>query len=347
MSIAAPKATWEQEWANWLSKARREGKLTIYTTAGSDVAQALKKAFSSKYGIEIDTVSGRGGELARKIGAERRAGLFLADVYMGGPNTMLNVLKPEGMLQKIDPLLLLPEVSQRSVWVGGKMPFLDKDRTVLIVRYSPQTYLTVNTNLVKEGEIKSFKNLLEPKWKGKIVMQDPTVAGVTQEILAMVGDKIMDWTYVEQLAKQEPVVLRDDSLLGGWVARGKYPLGFGLKIDVIKELANAGAPLSFPPLDEGTHVSPGAGAFSFPDKSPHPFATRIFVNWLLTREGMTTYSKASITGSARLDIPTDHLPDSEIPKSSVKYVVADESYYLNRPEFDNKVKRIFRGLSAK
>jgi len=340
-SAAAAGASWEQEWASWLAKAKKEGKITIYTTAGSDVRQALQNGFSKKYGIEIETVSGRGGELTQKIETERRAGLFIADVYMGGPTTMLNVLKPAGVLERIEPLLILPEVTQRHAWVGGKLPFLDKDGSLVGVRFSPQTYLTVNTALVKEGEIKSLKNLLEPQWKGKIAMQDPMVEGIAQEILAMVGERVMDWNYVEKLAKQEPAILRDDRLLGEWVARGKYPLGFGLKIDVIKELAKAGAPLSFPVLEEGTHVSPGAGCFSLLEKSPHPFAKRIFVNWLLSKEGITTYSKASMTGSARLDVPTDHLPESEIRKPSVKYAVADGAFYLTKPEFEKKLRGIF------
>ncbi len=339
--VKAAAPPWEQEWAGWLAKAKKEGKLTIYTTAGSEVRQALQNGFSKKYGLEIETVSGRGGELTQKIETERRAGLYLADVYMGGPTTMLNVLKPAGVLERIEPLLILPEVRERTAWVGGRLPFLDKDGALVGVRFSPQTYLTVNTTLVKEGEIKSLRNLLEPKWKGRIAMQDPTVEGIAQEILAMVGEKIMDWNYVEKLARQEPVILRDDRLLGEWVARGKYPLGFGLKIDVIKELAKAGAPLGFPVLEEGTHVSPGAGCFSLLGKSPHPFAKRIFVNWLLSKEGMTIYSRASMTGSARLDVPTDHLPESEIRKPAIKYAVADGAFYLTKPEFETRLKAIF------
>ncbi|MCG6533493.1 MAG: substrate-binding domain-containing protein, partial [Syntrophales bacterium LBB04] len=343
----APMAAWEQEWADWLSRARKEGKVTIYTTAGSDVRQALQNGFSKKYGIEIETVMGRGGELTQKIETERRAGLYLGDIYMGGPTTMLNVLKPKGVLEKIEPLLLLPEVIQRQAWVGGKLPFLDPEGCLVGIRFSPQTYVTVNSKLVRDGEVRSLRNLLEPKWKGKIAMQDPTVEGIAQEILAMVGERVMDWNYVERLAKQEPVILRDDRLLGEWVARGKYPIGFGLKIDVIKELAKAGAPLSFPILEEGTHVSPGAGCFSLLDKSPHPYAKRIFVNWILSRDGITTYSKASMTGTARLDVPTDHLPDSEIRNPSIKYAIADGAFYLTKPEFENKLTDIFAGFSAR
>src|SRR3972149_5811130 len=177
-AAASPKTAWEQEWADWLSKAKKEGKVTLYTTAGSNVRQAMQKAFSKKYGIEIETVSGRGGERTQKSQTERRAGLYLADIYMGGPTTMLNVLKPKGILEKIEPMLLLPEVTQRQAWIGGKLPFLDQEGHLVGIRFSPQTYLTINTNLVREGEIKSLKNILEPRWKGKIAMQDPTVEGI-------------------------------------------------------------------------------------------------------------------------------------------------------------------------
>lgn len=346
-AVIDSRPEWQVKIDNIIKAARSEGKVVLYTTAGGDVRTELSKAFKARYGVDLEHVPGRGADLANKIITERRAGLYLADAYMAGATTQINVLKPEGFLDRMDEYLVLPEVIDEKIWLGGKLPFLDRDRNIVSPRASVGLSITINTNLAKEEEIKSYRDLLNPKWKSKIVMQDPTIAGTTQSGLAKLGYKIMGWDYVRELAKQEPVLLRNDRLLVEWVARGRYPIGYELKSDTVKEFIIAGAPLKgFNPV-EGTFLGSGSAYFSIMKRSAHPNAIKLFANWLLSQEGQTVYSRANLTASARLDVPTNHLPPEELISPTAKFYPEDEEFYLKKPEFDQLLVEIFASLLAK
>lgn len=341
------KESWEAEWNKIVAEAQKERKVVIYTTAGSEVRAALSKSFKEAYMVELEFVVGRGEALNQKLVTERKVGLYLADIYMAGITTQLNSLKPAGILDKLEPYLILSEVTRLDNWLFGRLPYIDKDHFVMGFRSSPSIPIDINISLVREDEIKSYKNLLEPRWKGKIVMQDPTMAGTTQTLLAMIGMKLMSWDIVKELARQEPVLLRDDRLLVEWVARGKYPIGIGLKSDVKKEFKKAGSPIVGVIPVEGTFITSGSGAFSAINTPAHPNAARLFVNWLLSREGQTVYSQANMTASARLDIPKDHLPSEEHIDLNKKYVNEDEVFYLGKVEFEKIIVENFAPLLSK
>ncbi len=109
-TLAATKAAWQQEWDRTLATAKGEGKLVVYSTGGAEVKGALGQAFKDKFGIDVEWVVGRGVELFEKLSTERRAGLYLGDVYLGGSTQPATLMKPAGMLAPIKPLFLLPEV---------------------------------------------------------------------------------------------------------------------------------------------------------------------------------------------------------------------------------------------
>lgn len=104
------KEAWEVEWEKTLLEARREGKLTVYTSTGPGVRQGTSEAFKSKTGLEIEFIAGRGPAIIPKLFTERRAGLYLADLYIGGTTPIVNMLKPAEVLAPLKPYLFLPEV---------------------------------------------------------------------------------------------------------------------------------------------------------------------------------------------------------------------------------------------
>ncbi len=352
---ATPSATpsqetrlaWQLEWDKLVAAARNEGRVVLYTTAGSDVRTELSKAFKARYGVDLEQLPGRGEDLANKIITERRAGLYLADAYMAGPTTQINVLKPAGVFGKTEEALILPEVIDENLWLNRKLPFLDEERYIFSPRASPSQLITINTNLVKEAEIKSYRDLLNPKWKKNIVMQDPTFTGTAQTGLSMIGYKIMNWDFVRELARQEPVILRNDRLLVEWVAKARYPIGFGLKTDMVNEFILADASLKRVTAEEGTFLTSGAATFSIIKRPAHPNALKVFANWLLSREGQTVYSRANQTASARLDIPTNHLPPEELISAMARYYPEDEDFYLKKPEFDKMLIESFGPLLSR
>jgi ABC-type Fe3+ transport system substrate-binding protein len=94
--------------------------------------------------------------------------------------------------------------------------------------------------------------------------------------------------------------------------------------------------------DYGTWLTASSGAVGFVNRAPRSNAAKIYINWLLTREGQTAWSKALNAVSRRLDVPTDHLPQGIVPRAGVKYWNAYSEESLQRSAEEERVlKNIF------
>lgn len=338
--------TWEDDWNRTVLAAKKEGKVVVLTTSGTEMRIPITKAFKDKYGIDVEFIVGRGAEMARKLFSERQAGLFLTDVYVSGGTTILTDLKPAGVMDPIPPLLKLPEVTDGKLWYGGKLYFADKEKqySFPFILYVSQS-IFVNSDLVGPDEIKSYKDLLAPKWKGKIAMGDPTVAGSGLRWFSVVGSQLMGMDYHRSLAKQEPAILRDERMVTEWVARGKSAIGIGVKPDMVVEFQRAGAHLKHINPAEGTWVTAGPGTLGAINKPQNPAAQIVFINWFLSKEGQTIYSKATLTQSAREDLPVDFLPPERVRQAGVPYFISEnEEFLASEPENVKLAKEIFASL---
>ncbi len=321
------RPTWEVEWDKTMKEAKKEGVVVAYGPP-VETTEGIRKAME-KFGIKYETISGRGAEVGQKLQTERKGGVFVADVFIGGSNTSL-VINKAGALDPAEPLLLLPEVRDPRMWLGGNLRFTDKAHLNLAFISYLQLPLALNTDVIKPEELKSYKDLLNPKWKGKFTVNDPSVAGPGWAWFSSVGDGIMDWDYLRQLAKQEPVVIRDQRLQIEWIAQGKYPVGLGFFPPPYEEFKKAGAPLAQLSLSEGANLTSGHGVISMINKPAHPNAARLFLNWFLTREGQTIYSVATGFASARIDAPKDSFDAITVPDPNKKYFVSDDEDFLSR-----------------
>lgn len=346
---SAVNPAWEADWKKTLEAAKKEGKVYIYTVATSETRAALSKVFTAKYGIQLAFVTGRGDEIGTKLSSERRANIYMADLYIGGSTTPTTSFKPKGFLAPLKPLLVLPEVTDPKVWYGGGLYFTDKERQYVAcpVLTAANSYFAVNTDLVKPGEIKTYKDLLNPKWKGKIIMNDPTIAGAGSRWFAVVADKYTGLDYMRALVKQEPVITRDQRLQVESLARGKYPIAIGAQPDILSDFMKAGSHVDTVIPEEGTWLGGGPGLIVYFDKAPNPNAAKVFVNWFLSKEGQTAYSKTATAESARLDVPNDHLDKGDRRVPGVKYFISeDEDFLIKKTEYEKKwAKEVFGPLT--
>ncbi len=319
------KTGWEAEWETVQKEARKEGKVILYTTAGTELTGAFAEVMK-EYGFNFESVSGRGTEIAEKILRERRAGIYNVDLYMTGLNTFVTTLKPVGALAPLEPLLLLPEVKDPKVWYKGELPFADKERKIIVFEAYVDQGIHINTDIVKPGDINLMQDLLSPMWKGKIIMDDPTVAGRGQNWMTVTALKLGE-DYVRQLAKQEPLLTRDRRLLIDWIAKGRYSIGVGVYPDQYQEYKRAGAAVNNLPLKEVSYLLGGIAYLSLMDKSPNPNAAKVFLNWLLSKKGQILWQEIRNTQSSRIDTPVDHLIKTEQPLR-----MPNVDYYDNRSE---------------
>ena len=349
-AVAAPLVqktapTMPNEWQALVTAAQKEGKVTLYGHIGSEAKKVLLKELKSKFGITAEVVSGRGGEIANKIIAEQNSGLYIADVIFASTTNIINYLLPQGKVDRMDSVLILPEILDPKVWWEGKLPWVDKEKRYHLAFFaSPRVDVMVNTSMVKPGEIESYKDLLAPKWKGMIVINDPTITGAGISWFSA-ANEMLGTEYMRKLAKQEPRIVQDQRLQVEWIARGKYPILIAATEQAEAEFVKAGAPIELLDLAEGGNVSQSSGALSLALKAPHPNAAKVVINWVLSKEGQTKLAKAYLMQSGRVDVPTDFLPPNTVRKPGRRYINnSTEEFQFLKTENLKLAEKIFGHL---
>ena len=173
---AQAKPVWQVEWEKTFEAAKKEGQLSIYISGYEEVLPDFQKEHPE---IKVAAVTGRGSQVGQRLLAERRAEKFLADVVSSGGVTTFQQLHPAKVFDPIKPALLLPEITDTSKWYEGRHHFADPENQYIFSYVGSATYGSVsyNTKLVDLKEFKSYWDLLNPKWKGKIISRDVRVAG--------------------------------------------------------------------------------------------------------------------------------------------------------------------------
>lgn len=307
---ASAQLCFGQEWEKILASGKKEGKVAVIGPVGAERRDVLVDPFQKKYGITVEYFADRGSGIGPRLTAERSAGRFLWDVAVAGTTTGLLTLIPRGMLDPMEPALVLSDVKDPKQWRGGALEFVDPGRRFLVMTPSQRGTLFVNPKVVKPQEIKSYKDLLNPKWRGKIVIDDPTRGGPGQATFTFFYlHPELGPNFIRALAKQEPAILRDYTQEIDGIAREKYSILIGVSDIVAEARMKDGLPIAI--LDprqirEGSDVSPGAGGLGLFNRAPHQNAAKVYINWLLSKEGQEGFAKVNGYISARLDVPTDH-----------------------------------------
>jgi iron(III) transport system substrate-binding protein len=320
-----PQPEWQQEWDRTVAAARQEGKVVVNGPPGDRIRRGMVENFGKAFpGISLEWSGGRSTEQATKLDTERRAGIYSVDVGIGGTTTATLQLKPLGAVEPLRPALILPEAVDPKYWYDNRLDFSDTAETNLVFVSQAKALVVYDPSQVRVSDIDELPKLLDPKWRGKIVINDPIPAGGGQatfrwlwEVLG--PDKAPD--AFRALRAQAGSVDRDQRRQVEWVARGRYPMLFGGSDGVIDQLLEEGVKAEvLPDLKElGTYISASFGSVVLINRAPHPNAAKVFINWLLSKDGQTTYSTAMGQASRRLDVPSDHLEPYTLLKPGVRY----------------------------
>lgn len=318
-----------QNWEDTVAAAKKEGKLTIY---GSADYELLFKEFEKKYPeIDVTGFYSRGRNVIKRLMSERRADKHLADVFLNGVWTAFRVLYKRNVLEPLGPALMLPEVVDSSKWWRGELGFVDEEKKYLLA-FNGIPFLTLyyNTKLVNPGDINSYRDFLDLKWKGKMIAFDPRLGPAGPPISFMYHSPDLGPEFIQQLLGGMDVPLtRNDKKMVDWLGVGKYAIAMFSPIrragmDVAKK---QGLPVDwFGPnnFKEGVPLSAGSGGVGLMRNAPHPNAARVALNWLLSREGQIAYQKIFVgVNSRRIDIPKDDLPSYVKRSEGANYVVTE------------------------
>jgi iron(III) transport system substrate-binding protein len=314
---AAAVPAWQAEWDQVLAAAKREGQVVVAGPQGPDIHDGLVAPFQQKYGISVEMLGLTGRELTPRIATERAAGQYRWDVYVHGTTTAIQNMLPLGAFDPIEPALIFPDVKDPKTWRGGNLLFADAGRTVLVMTPFQRGTIFVNTNLARTEEFRSYRDLLDPKWKGRIVVDDPRVGGPGQgTFLLFFLHPDLGPDFIRALARQDLVLLRDRTQEVDVVGTGRYPVLLGGSDHTVEDRVGRGAPIAVvepPNLKEGTDISAANGNVALFNRAPHPNAARVYINWLLSQEGQTAFTRELGYVSGRVDVPPDHLPAWRVP----------------------------------
>lgn len=316
-------AGWRDEWDRTVASARSEGTVVVVGSLG-DAHRAAASAFQRAYpDIRVEFTGAVTRQYALQLLEERRRGQYRLDVFMGAAMEVYDGLVPGGAFDPLRPALLVPEVLDDSKWHGGfEDGWGDKGRKYV---YAPLGFVVfsvlVNRDLVPEPELNSLDQLLDPKWKGKIVTLDPRLGGpAAASLQALLIGKGED--YLRELLAQDLAIKSE----GEWVeamARGRYPISMGFQSQPLRfaqRLSKSVGPLA-PDEPGGSVLGGGGGSVMLVNQAPHPNAARLYVNWVLSQEGQNTWVQATGYNSRRLDV--EGPPDSR-PHPGIRYVRPDK-----------------------
>ncbi len=323
-SAAAQTADWRKTWDETLAGAKKEGKVVIIGSPDPVMRGQINPKFTERYGIKVEYIAGSSSRLIERVRTERASGLYSTDIYMSGANSTLNNLLPAKMLDPVKPLLILPEVTEGSNWKRGKPFFADREGQYALALFATvDSFLFINTDYVKPDDLKTVQDLLDAKWKGKIVSQDPNLSGTGSNTASYfyreLGPDFIRKLYIDQ----KPTISADRRQMTDWLARGVYPICLSCRVDDAKDLIKDGFKLkeiyALPGIrDRVTVGSPFL--LSVANKAPNPNAARVFVNWMASKEAVEIYSRNFGSVSLRTDVDESFINPESIPKPGGDYI---------------------------
>jgi iron(III) transport system substrate-binding protein len=302
------------DWQRVLAAAKKEGKIVIGAPPGNDFRNEVQAVLKKRFDLDSEFVQAPGPSLMSKIVAERQAGAVSVDAFLIGPCTGNSLLKAD-LFEPLAAAMILPEVRDPAKWFGGHLWADNQTGKNLLYSFVAQITpsLYYNTQLVKAQEVRSYNDLLDPKWKGKIGLRDPRVPGGGLAMWAFLLD-MKGEDYIKKLAQQDMFVSRNARQIADALAKGKLVLTVGVGYRDFDAFLDANLPVKhLPTLKEGTYVSGGNGILGIIRGAPHPNAAKVFFNWLLSREGQELHGKTAQQPTRRLDVETKGL-DGEAAK---------------------------------
>jgi len=323
---ADPATAPDGDWERTVRAAEQEGQVNVYKISRESEWLAFQKKYPK---IKVNLFHASAAQHLQRIMAERRAGKYLADVIRLGGGTSTSLYKAKAF-DPLPPALLLPEVKDQAKWFEGHHHYNDaENQYVFIYAAFPLHMLGYNPKLVDPQSLRSYTDLLDAKWKGKITLKDPRDPGGASPLLFLYYNPQLGPEFVKKLFTVAGLTLiRDERQQLDWIASGKYPLAITAKPEQLEDAKNKGLPVEV--LDahimkkDGVGLEAGGTMIALGNKGPHPNAAKVLVNWFLSREGQMAVQipqgNEAAYNSLRDDIPKDHLAASAQRQKAVNYI---------------------------
>jgi ABC-type Fe3+ transport system substrate-binding protein len=278
---------WGQVDAKRADLARKEGEVIWYSNLALDRGNAIAQGFMKLHpAVKVNYFRANAPQLANRVMTEAQSGRVRMDVLL---------ISFFFLDQLMDAGLLEPYCSPER----DAFPSEFKDKPCLWTLINANTHVIgYNTQLVRKAEApKNYFDLLNPKWKGQMVLEDEGYRWFTYTLDKMGEEKGL--SLMRRLALQKPQFRHGDTLIAQLLAAGEFAVCvvcYGYRLEFMK---SKGAPVDWN-ADEPVTVS--GSTVSLARRSPHPNAARLLIDYILSREGQTILA-SFLTVAGRRDVP--------------------------------------------
>ncbi len=302
--------------------ANQEKEVVWYTTTSAGDNQAIVEGFTKKYPfVKVQALRSTGEKLRQRVLTETSAGQFLSDIVSVSSMEM-GLIKSKNLLQSYDA----PEA--QSYPTGAK----DKENYFTAI-YARNFVIGYNTAMITEKERpKDWPDLLNPKWKGKV--------GMDEEEFEWYGTLVDYWgrekagKFIKALAAQQPTLRRDHSLLAQLLAAGEFPIAIVFPFE-IEQLKRRGAPVDWSMTSDPIVTSINVIALSA--RAPHPNTAKLFINYILSEEGQNIIRNVS-----RVPIRPGVKPTvAKLDQSTMKIHYVPSEMFKKISDYEKEFREIF------
>jgi ABC-type glycerol-3-phosphate transport system substrate-binding protein len=328
LAIQAPPAVaqdWKADFQKTVDAANQEGTLIFYSQPNKAAQDFIQREFTKAYPkIKVSLSAIPGVEFIARIKTERGAGKYLWDVALAGPPVGYTLAHAD-ILDPVMPEFVDPEIKNPDLWGGWQNAFTDVagKYEFAIANFIAGPWYDALKIPPEKVEKLGLKLMLDPSVKGKIAWHDPSVQGAGQPYTLLLRAKLGDDGLKQVITEQNPQFFKDQFQVVEAMARGTAWIGIGPPVRaLIAPYVQAGVKSDIrnfgPTPDLALQEIGGSGLFVFKDR-PHPNATRVFINWLLSKDAQYGLAKATEQASRRLDLPVMTAPD-ETPIKGATYL---------------------------
>ena len=258
-------------------------------------------------------------------------------------------------LDPIKPALILPEVVDESKWYAKEHRYADAEgKYVFAYLANPSdAQLAYHSGQVNPKEFRSYWDVTNPKWKGKIVSLDPRDGGLGATMQFFYYHPEIGPEFIKKFfSTMEIQFAKNFRQMTDWLAQGRYALCFGCKDSM--RAKNQGLPVDdfdTTRWKEGSSFSAGGGSLSLVNQAPHPNAAKVFINWFLSRKGQIALQKLGDTddppNSRRIDIPKDDVPLTNRLAPEGRYFDVVKPEYADLKPIVDLTREIMAAIEAK
>jgi iron(III) transport system substrate-binding protein len=274
--------------------AKKEGELTIYTSAQPDDMGALVSAFEKKYGIKVSVWRSSSEKVLQRAVQEARANRHTMDIAeTNGPE--LESMHREKLLCAVKSPhladLIAPAIRPHGEWVGTRL-------NVFVQAY--------NTKAVKKEDLpKTWEDLANPKWKGKLGIEQEDSDWLAGQFAEM-GDARAQKVFNDIVKTNGISVRKGHTLLTQLVASGEIPLALTVYNYKAEQLKQKGAPIDW------FHIGPAIArpnGVAVSRNAPHPHAAVLFYDFEISEEGQKILAgRDFVPASKKVDTPLNKIP---------------------------------------